>query len=319
VKEELKLSALKTALDQEGVVRGDEVIFFCPPAPLGHGNPRNRSHGQLSVNLKTDWFHCWSCGLKGRNLYRLLTARGKTKVSREYLEEMEEKRRTGREVEKKEKVYDTPVLPPEFKSLSTPSKSPYYRAALTYLAQRGLVTDDVLRWKLGYCEDGELAGRIVIPSFDEHGLLNFVVGRSFYDDGLRYKPYPKHLCKDVVWNDYMLDWAGSIDVTEGPFDAFVVRDNVTILQGTNMPESLVRKIVLSGVDVYFAMDADAFRRQLEYIDLFLSYGVVCRYVDVRGARKKDVGSMTRERYGSLRREARQIRNELDILKMRVMA
>lgn len=320
----MKLAALRTALLQEGTVKGDEAVFFCPPPPVGHGNPRNRAVGQLSVNLDTDWFNCWSCGFKGRNIYPLLTARGKTKVSREYLEEMEEKRQDSRrcvQILIPEKEYDQSRLPDEFKSLSVPSRSPYVRQALAYLAGRGLTTDDVLRWKLGYCEDGEMAGRVIIPSFDEHGELNFCVGRSIYEveQAHRYRPFPWHQCKDIVWNDYQIDWTKPITVTEGPFDAFKAEENVTILQGTIFPEALVRKIVLSGVDVYFAMDADAFRRQLEYIELFLSYGTVCRYVDVKKGKKKDLGAMTKQEFRERKLAARTVRNELDILKMRVLA
>lgn len=320
MRQEVKLAALRTALRQEGVVKGDEVVFFCPDPPIGHGNPRNRPMGQLSVNLKTDWFNCWSCGFKGRNIYRLLTVRGKTKVSQEYLEEMESVRTSTRcmVIDVPEKEYDPPTLPKEFKTLSEPSRSPYYKMAMAYLAKRGMGSDDILRWKLGYCESGEMTGRIIIPSFDEYGELNFCVGRTFYEhETYRYKPYPLHQCKDIVWNDYLIDWTQPVVVTEGPFDAFVAQDNATILQGTILPESLVRKVVLSGVDVYFAMDTDAFKRQLEYIELFLSYGIGCRYISTRG--KKDLGAMTKAEFRERKAAARVVRNELDILKMRVLA
>lgn len=316
MRQELKLSALRTALDQEGRVRGDEVTFFCPK----HGARAGRTEGQLSVNLKTDRFNCWSCGFGGHNLARLLKIKGPTSIFRQYIEEQEESRRGGcRIVVVPEKQYDQPVLPDVFKSLSTHSKGPYFGAAMAYLGRRGLTSDDILQWKLGYCESGELAGRIVIPSFDESGELNFVVGRTFYDDPLRYKPFPKHQCKDIVWNDYMIDWSRPLVVTEGPFDAFVASENVTILQGTIVHDSLVRKIVMSGTDVLFAMDADAFRRQLEYIELFLSYGISCKYVDVRKDGKKDLGAMSKKEFGERKLAAREVRNELDVLKMRVMA
>lgn len=315
MRQEVKVAALRTSLGQEGKEHGEEIVFFCPK----HGSKAGRSVGQLSVNLKTDWFNCWSCGFKARDIYPLLILRGKTAISAQYLEELKEKHRDFRRCQVIEvaKVYDPPAIPQEFKSLTTPSRSPYYRAAMAYMAKRGLGTEDVLRWKLGYCEEGEMAGRIVVPSFDEYGELNFVVGRTFYEDPLRYKPFPKHQCKDIVWNDYMVDWEEPVTITEGPFDAFVAEENTTILQGTILPDSLVRKIVLNGTDVYFAMDADAFKRQLEYIELFLSYGIGCRYVSIRG--KKDLGAMTKAEFRERKAAAKVVRNELDVLKMRVMA
>lgn len=290
--------------------KGEEIIFFCPK----HGARAGRTDGQLSVNLKTDWFNCWSCGFKGRNLVPILRMGSNKEILQEYLAEIEDKNPSRCVVLK---VYDTPVLPAEFKSLSVPSRSPYFGAAMEYLAKRGLTTDDILKWKLGYCEEGDLKNRIVIPSFDEFGELNYVVGRAFYEsETYRYKPWPEHQCKDIIWNDYMIDWTRPVVLTEGPFDAFVVGDNVTILQGTILGEKLLQKIVLSGVDVYFALDADAFKRQLGHIELLLSYGVGCFCVDVRG--KKDVGSMTRKEFEERKQAAKQMATDLDVLKMRVL-
>lgn len=306
---EKKLRALRGVLG-EYREKGEEAIFFCPK----HGSRAGRTDGQLCVNLRTDWFNCWSCGFKGRSLVGVLRLAGNTEILREYLAEIDE-RKNEPEPEKK---YDPPALPSGFRSLSVPSASPYHRGAMEYLSSRGLGTDDILRWKLGYCETGEYRNRIVIPSFDEHGLLNFVVCRSFYEsDSYRYKPSPEHQCKDVIWNDYMIDWTQPVVVTEGPFDAFVARDNVTILQGTILGAKLLRKIVLSGVDVYFAMDADAFKRQLKHIELLLSYGVGCHYIDVRG--KKDVGAMTREEFATRKARAIAVKDDLDVLKIRVSA
>jgi hypothetical protein len=317
MRRDMKLAALRSALDQRGLEKGDEVVFFCPK----HGASAGRKDGQLSVNLLTDTFNCWSCGYKSRNnLTPLLKIKGMTSICRKYVEELEELRKASilNPAIEAPKLYDQPVLPPEFRSLSVPSKSYFFRRALDYLAERGLRTDDVLRWKLGYAETGYLAGRIVIPSFDETGELNFVVGRSFMGDSLRYKPGGK-LCKDIIWNDYMVDWTAPLVITEGPFDAFVAEENVTILQGTILPDSLVRKIVLSGVDVYFAMDADAFKRQLKHIELFLSYGVVCRYVDIRSRGKKDLGAMTKSEFRERKAAAKVVHDEFDILRMRVSA
>lgn len=310
---EIKLSALRIALDQQPKVKGSEVIFFCPR----HRANSTRTEGQLSVNLETDRFNCWSCGFGGSSIYRLLILRGKTKYSQEYLTRLQEKKHSGCTfVHTEEKVYDTPVLPDEFRSLSVPSASPIYRQALTYLAQRGITADDILRWKLGYAESGEMHGRIIIPSFDASGILNYVVGRSFTDDPYRYKPYPRYQTKNVVWNECMVDWSEPVTLLEGPFDAFIAEDNVTILQGTFLADKLVAKLVLNCPEVYFALDADAFKRQLKHIRTLLSYGVKCRYIDVKSV-AKDVGAMGKEKFRIQKANARFIRNELDIAKMRL--
>ena len=263
------------------------------------------------MNLKIDWFHCWVCDWKGKSLVPILRLRGNTPELQEYLGEMEDKPKTV----VPERVYEQPKLPEGFKTLSRPSASPYYRAAMAYLTSRGLDIGDVLRWKLGYCGEGEYRGRIMIPSFDEHGELNFVVGRSFYDDPRSYKH--ENISKDIVWNEYMVDWDRPVVVTEGPFDAFKAEDNVVALQGSIMGSALFNKIVTTGVDVQFAMDTDAFKKQMNIIGRLLRFGVTCWYVNLMG--KKDVGVMTKEEFQQARGKALPVRSELDLLRLRVMA
>lgn len=309
-----KEEALRQALSQTGKTKGDEIVFFCPK----HGANPNRRDGQLSVNVVYDTFHCWSCGFSGRNLVPLLRTRGMTQFCREYIADLEQRPGGTRCVVLKVEdshVYDAPKLPREFVSLTQKSGSPARTRALSYLASRGLDADDLYFWKLGFAESGELGGRIVIPSFDSRGLLNYVVGRSFTGDEYRYKPLGR-LTKNIVWNEHMIDWSAPLYVTEGPFDAFVIRENVTILNGTFFPKALLARIVLEGTPVVLAMDADAYARQLDHIELLISYGIDCSIIDIRKARKKDVGSISRKDFYALPRI--HVRNELDLMRVRIM-
>lgn len=300
---ELKLKALRRALEQnEEIIKRDEVVFFCPRH--GHKKPK------LSVNLNTDKFHCWFCNWGGENLIGILRLKGATDDLRAYKEYIGEAKNTSVVTEM---LYDAPVLPSEFVPLSDESGGQYYNTAMSYLNGRNVTADDILLWKLGYCHSGEYKNRIIVPSYDNAGELNFFVGRSFYDSRLAYKH--GNFCKDIIWNDCMIDWSQPVTITEGPFDAFVVGDNVTILQGTILGDKLLKKVVSSGVDIYLAMDTDAFKRQLKHIELFISYGVNCHYVDLGS--KKDVGSMTKKEFTDRKNVARPISNRLDTLKMQV--
>lgn len=299
-----KLKAVRRALGQtEEISKYDEVVFFCPK----HGHKRPK----LSVNLNTDKFHCWFCNWGGDNLIGILKLKGDTEDLKKYKEHIQQ-----HDIKMvAEPKYDVPSLPHEFRSLSDESGGLYYKLAMTYLKNRNITADDILLWKLGYCEDGEYKNRIIVPSYDSDGELNFFVGRSFYNGGLSYKH--GNFCKDIIWNDCMIDWSQPVTITEGPFDAFVASDNVTILQGTILGDRLIKKIVSSGVQVYFAMDTDAFKKQLSHIRLLLSYGVCCNYVDLGS--NKDVGSMTKKEFSDRKISANRINNRLDLLKMRVTA
>jgi hypothetical protein len=301
-----KLQAIRRLLGHEERRKGDEVLYFCPRCPVRHHKAK------LSISLDTDRFHCWICGWGGKSLQHLLAMNGATEDSRSYGQAQVNEPLS----EPRQRVYDVPVLPPEFRTLTRTWRSPHYAAAMEYLISRGLDMDDIVRWKLGYCESGEYRGRIIVPSFDERGVLNFCVGRAFLPNvGLSYKH--GNLSKDIVWNDYMIDWKRPVVVTEGPFDAFKAEDNVVALQGSIMGDQLFAKIVSHDAPVYFAMDADALRKQLRIMEKLVIYDVQCFHVGLGG--KKDVGSMTKKEFRTAKGRAIPVSSDLDIMKIRVNA
>ena len=304
-----KLRALRRVLGEEQQTKGDEKVFFCPVCK--HRKPK------LCVNLTTDRVHCWICDkeLSGYTLLPVLKLKGKGQDYKEYLEDL--RARQGKPTQVEEKRYEEPCLPQEFRSLSVRWKSPYYEKAIEFLRGRGLTDRDILLYKLGYCEDGEYKNRVVIPSFDNEGELNFVVGRSLYDCGLNYMH--GELDKDIIWNDYMVDWTKPVIVTEGQFDAITAGENAIALQGSIMQEGsrLFCRLVKSKVDVYFAMDSDAFDKQLKIIEMLLSYGVRSYYVNLAGA--KDVNDLGREGFMRQKSIARPVSSTIDVLMMRVGA
>lgn len=271
------------------------------------------------MNLITDWFNCWICGkdFSGRTLVKLLAHLfgPRSPELEQYFAHLEELR--GVVQEKPVQEFDEPELPSGFRSLSVTSRSPYFRQAMEYLDNRGVGSDDILLHKLGYCEDGDFRGRIVFPSFDSNGDLNFAVGRAFWPNIPSYKH--GNFSKDIIFNDYMIDWDEPIVLTEGPFDAIKAGENAIPLQGSNLSEGskLFRKIVTSGVEVYFAMDTDAYRKQLRVMQVFNHYGVQAHYVNLFG--KKDVGMMTKEEFRVAKSRAVPIRSDMDLLRLRISA
>lgn len=301
------MMAIRQTLGQETLTKGDEVVFYCPrPHPgVKHVKPK------LSVNLCTDRFHCWICGFGGKTLLPLMP-KG-TAERAEYASGLE----SFSKIQAPKKVYDTPALPDEFRSLSKKWPGFMYKSTIAYLSQRGIFNEDILKWKMGYCEEGEYRNRVIFPSFDELGSLNFFVGRAIYPKMLKYKH--GEFDKDIIFNDYMIDWRKPVVITEGPFDAVKAGFNAIPLQGTILTPDLklYRKIVLSGVDVFFAMDRDAFSKQLKIMDGLLSFGVSCHYVDLGG--KNDVGEMTHAEFEEAKRNSREISSDYDLLKLRILS
>lgn len=240
---------------------------------------------------------------------------GNTPELQEYLESV---RGRGFVEKRPEKEYEPVRLPLEFKSLTGRSTSPYHNRALAYLfEERGLSMDDVFLYRLGYCEDGFFKNRVIIPSFDQYGGLNFVTARAIYKNmGPNYRS--GEYSKDIIWNDYLVDWTRPVTLTEGPFDAIKGGTNCIALQGSSLDEStkLFEKIVTTGVDVHFALDSDALKKQLRIIKKFLEYGVRSYYVRLGG--HKDVGEMPRGKFQELLPGSLRVRDELDLAKIRIV-
>lgn len=299
-----KKAALRKVLGEEERAKGDELIFVCPKEGC------RKDKAKLSVNVKTDRFHCWICNWGGNNLSGILRLKGQSQEYKEYISSLLPQKSESL------KKYSIPSLPREYRSLSKNWNSLYYRAALNYLSDRGIGIKEILKYKLGYCEDGDYRYRVICPSFDEYGLLNFSVGRSFYENSQKYKH--DNLNKDIIFNEYLVDWSSPIVITEGPFDAMKAENAVPLLGSIIREDSaLFRKIVLAGVDVYFALDSDALEKQMNIMEMFFSFGVRVHFVDLMG--KKDLGEMSPAEFVVARSRAVKIDSSLDLLKMRVMA
>lgn len=62
--------------------------------------------------------------------------------------------------------------------------------ARRYVLGRGITPEQVSRWSLMYAVDGDLAGRIFLPTVDAGGELLDWTARSYCGDDLRYKGVP---------------------------------------------------------------------------------------------------------------------------------
>ena len=306
---ERKLAALRRALKQDGWVKGDEVIFRCV---YKQGCNGQHHKDKLQVNIQSDIFHCWVCGWKGASLLPILRRLGDQDPDYQaYAAEHEQKPKT----DLGGKVYETVRLPKEFKTLSRPSESPYYHQAIAYLTRRGITSEDILDYKLGYCEEGHYKDRIIVPSFDELGELNFFVGRGIWE-----RTQPPYLSgkfdKDIIFNDLLVDWSKPVTIVEGPFDAFKAGHNAIALQGKLPSKRLLTKLYRLLPKTYLALDTDAGPAMLEIARDLVNNGVdtyIVRWPD--GV--KDPGECTKEQFEEIKKDAIHCVHISDILKQKV--
>ena len=156
------------------------------------------------------------------------------------------------------------------------------------MSERGLTPIDILRYQIGYCEDGPYKGMIIIPSYDSNNGLNYYVGRSYYRLAIKHKN--PAVSKDVVGFENQINWKEPIVLVEGAFDAVAVKRNAIPLFGKKILPMLRSKILTEKVkQIYIALDTDAFADSVKELEYFLNNGIEVYMVSMPGKDPSDIG------------------------------
>ena len=241
---------------------------------------------KLQVNIQTQKWHCWVSNTGGRNLFQLFK---RVNASREQFNELvelvgEPKYSRVKKQDKKNLVR----LPDEYKPLWNGGDGIVKRHALTYMYKRGFTDDDILKHNIGYCDEGKYSNRIIIPSYDSDGQLNFFVGRDFYKSKLKY--LNSFTSKDVIGFDLFINWDEPIILCEGVFDAMSFKRNAIPLFGKTMSKRLHKKILQQKVKkVFLALDDDAQLDAMKISEKLMNEGIDVRKIDLKNGDPNDIG------------------------------
>ena len=291
---------------------GQELLFKCPSC--------NHHKRKLSVNLDKNAFKCWICDYRGRNLRRLVRRYGSyvqlskwDKITNRFdLANFADLFMDQSDREEEIKV----ELPQEFRTLTSKDRPLISNPAFRYLRERGLSKDDILKWKIGYCYEGQYRNRIIIPSFNDDGDTNYFIARSYSGDSYKYKN--PRASKNIVFNELFIDWDQDLVIVEGVFDAIVAGNAVPILGSTLRADSrLIQKIVYNDTPVYIALDPDAEAKERKIIQTLLKYDIELYKIDVSGY--EDVGSMPKDIFERRKQQASFIDNDNYLLMNLLMA
>ena len=177
----------------------------------------------------------------------------------------------------KEKIditqYQKISLPKEYKSLlDTSSNSIIRKHALVYLKKRGITEYDIVKYNIGYCETGPYRNRIIIPSYDKNGVLNYFTGRTFEPENpIKYKN--PQISRDIIPFELFINWNLPLILCEGPLDAVAIKRNAIPLLGKTIQPNIMKKIVTSSVKkIYIALDKDAINQALNFCEQLLNEG-----------------------------------------------
>ena len=242
---------------------------------------------KLQVNIITGKWHCWVSNAGGHNLFQLFKKLNATNDQFTELRGMVDETSYGyesKEVKKEGKV----ELPKEFLSLVYKHPSPVYKNAMMYLQRRGITYEDILKYNIGYCDQGLYTNRVIIPSYSEDGQLNFFVGRDIFESKMKYRNSPTP--KNVVGFELFINWDEPIVLCEGPFDAIAIKRNAIPLFGKTILSNLRRKIIEKKVKhIYISLDRDAFQDSLKMVEDFMKNDIDVYFVNLPEKDPSDLG------------------------------
>ena len=259
--------------------KANEYMWWSPF--VTHHKPK------LQVNIQTGKWHCWVSNQGGHNLYQLFKKVGAGYDDFTLLNQLlGDVSFYKKDKDKKSEVIQ---LPQEYKSLSDDSDTSIIKQhALRFLRKRGFNSEDILRYNLGYCTEGQYNNRIIIPSYDSDGRLNYFVGRDFYNSSFKYKNPP--IPKDIIGFDLYINWSLPIVLVEGVFDAMSIKGNAIPLFGKSILPMLEKKITEKRVNsIFIVLDGDAFNDAIQMVEKFTDNGISVNFVKLDGQDPNDLG------------------------------
>lgn len=278
---------------------GNNYAFECPFC--NHKKPKLEVNMVPTVKGENFW-HCWVCNARGKTLVGLFK---KIKASSEKISELKSVLGFTEKKAEEDNTIIKVELPKEYKPLTNLSRTDIAaKHALQYLKKRGITKDDILKYNIGYCEEGRYKNMIIIPSYDKDGILNYFIGRSFDKEPQRKYDSPKCNKNAIIGLEYFINWNVPIILCEGIFDAIAIKRNAVPLFGKTIPKALMLRLVEPHVKtIYIALDRDALREALNYAEELLNMGKDVYLVDLDD---KDPSEMGFEKFTKMTHTAQQL-------------
>ncbi len=233
-----------------------QISFDCPVCSSIKGLDCGDGKGNLEVNYNHHVYKCWACsethGTHG-TINKLIRKYGnKTHLKQYQLVIPDNKRIIG----EKEKVVIN-GLPKDFTSLTIDRDDNGYRQAIQYLKKRNIGLDLIKKYNLGYANTGDYRGRIIFPSYDSDGNINYFLGRSYEKySKLKYKN-PEVSKMGIIFNEGKINWDSNIYLVEGVFDHITLPNSIPML-GKVLNDLLFKKLIdCASAKVIIVLDNDA--------------------------------------------------------------
>lgn len=235
-----------------------QISFDCPVCSYDiKGLEQGDGKGNLEINYKHNVYKCWVCAESHEthgSLHKLLKKYGTPRQYKKYQLLRPEEVEIGR------KVYKQVRLPKEyipFKNVSLGMKlTPQFKQAWNYIKSRNITDEMIEKYNIGFCYQGLYENRIIIPSYDINGELNYFIARSYLSKTkMKYKN-PEVDKENLLWNENLINWDEPLYIVEGAFDSIFLENSIPML-GKFMTQNLFNKLYTSAKKIIIVLDPDA--------------------------------------------------------------
>lgn len=272
--------------------------FPCPRCVEEYGDDEISKYN-LEVNLNNGVFMCWKCcntddDMKGK-LGKLIKLYGGTELYKRYKEEIRAIKETrlydldeysGLTASFEEDSYIR--LPKTFKRINIETCKD--QRLLDYLNKRKIGQKFIDKYSIGYTtwdeEDYTMRNRIIIPSYDCFGDLNYYIGRDYTGKNkIKYKNCETNK-KNIIFQESLIDWDSTIYLCEGSFDAMRFPSNGISMLGKSLTKDslLFKKLVeKANADIVIVLDGDTKEIETKVIYKLLDFGRLrgkIKYIDL---------------------------------------
>jgi len=267
--------------DAKGLNVSEQVQVNCPRCQENEGLAFSDGKTNLEINTARRMFRCWKCDdpkFSG-SLGKLVHLYG-SKIDYD-LYKIYNASYAGYDDYEEEEVEYVPVeLPEEMIPFSKMDASnvAHFEAYNYMINERKIDRSLLIKFGIGFCIEGKYKKRIIIPSYDKNGIVNYFVARN-YDKGngkFKIKPYdnPKSDKSRIIFNEGMINWDMTLYVVEGAFEMLTLPINTTPMLGKTISDALFMKIKELKPNIVILLDPDAYKNSVE-----LFYKLHTIYID----------------------------------------
>ena len=279
---EILLELLRDVLGEEKnhYSNKGQIAFNCPVCD------EDRNKGNLEINYFSHVYKCWSCGdVNGTHgsLGKLFDLYGNKKQKKIYKVLQPEEQKP------KEKKIPKLRLPENFvKFKDSNPRYPIRMQAYNYLKNRGITDDIIEKYNIGFCDNGSHSNRIVVPSYDKSGELNYYVARSWIPFTKAKYKNPEAEKDKIIFNEHLIDWSQDIFLVEGVFDAFFLPNSIPML-GKHLSSLLFETLYNKAKkNIIVSLDGDAFNNSIKIYEELNGGELYNRIKIVKLPKDKDV-------------------------------